>query len=99
MLSTLGEVCCGTTANIIVKRQKDWLTPRLTSGCLPGIMRQQGINQGLLKETEIAAEIKPEDQWLLINSLSCKPIIQINQQSLKPLPDPEALWRSLLTIK
>ena len=41
LLNTEGDLCCGTTANILVKRNNSWLTPALNSGCLPGIMRQR----------------------------------------------------------
>ena len=98
LLSTTGELCCGSTANLIVRRQSQWLTPRLSSGCLPGVMRQQGLNQGLLQEAKLEADPEPGDQWLLINSLSCRPITQLNNQLLSPWPDPENLWHCLLNI-
>ncbi len=96
LLNTNGEICCGTTSNLIIRRHSQWLTPPLTSGCLPGIMRLQGLKKGLIKETKLAPKPKNNDQWILINSLSCRPLTQVNNFPLKPWSDPESLWRSLL---
>ena len=97
LLSSNGEISCGTTANLIIKRDNQWLTPRLESGCLPGIMREQGIKKGLFKEEEILSELNPNDEWLLINSLSCHSIKSINKLQMKEYLNSEKLWKSLLT--
>ncbi len=96
LLSTNGEICCGTTANLIILRKNEWLTPRSESGCLPGIMRQQGLKLGIFKEAKILPKPERNDQWLLINSLSCHSLIQVNTVHLKEYHDAEILWRSLL---
>ena len=96
LLNTNGEICCGTTSNILVKRKGNWFTPSLKSGCLPGIMRQRGIDLNIIKETFIEATPKDHDEWLLINSLSCHPIQKINQKELKISTDPKKFWLSLL---
>ena len=99
LLSTTGEVCCGSTSNLIIQRKDKWLTPPLESGCLPGIMRAQALRQGLASEEYIEAEPKEGDQWLLINSLGCKPITQLNGKLLKIFPKAKELWLSLLDNK
>ncbi len=99
LLSTNGELCCGTTANLIIKRQGQWITPPLDSGCLAGVMRQQGLNSGIIKEANIHHQPYPGDEWLLINSLSCRPIKKLNNQYLNIYSDPKQLWLSLLDIK
>ncbi len=96
LISTNNEMCCGTTANIIIKRNGKWLTPRIESGCLPGVMRQQGLNIGLIQEAKIAKEPDVNDQWLLINSLGCQSITKINNINLKEYQDVENIWRFLL---
>ncbi len=96
LLSTSGELCCGTTANLIIKRKGEWITPRLACGCLPGIMREQGLNSGLIKEAKINSQPLEEDEYLLINSLSCKPIKKVNNQMLNVYTKPKELWLSLL---
>ena len=99
LLSTNGEICCGATSNILVKRKGEWLTPRAQSGCLPGVMRQQGLKSGIFKEAEISPQPESNDQWLLINSLSCQPIYKINTTYLESYSEAEILWHSLLIEK
>ncbi len=99
LMSTSGGICCGTTANLIVRRNNEWITPPLKSGCLPGIMRQQGINRGLFKEVNIDCTPQEKDEWLLINSLSCHPIRKVNDHLLNIFSTPESLWLSLLEKK
>ena len=99
LLNMQGDICCGTTANIIVKRKNNWLTPSLKSGCLPGIMRQKGIDLNIIKETLIEAKPKDNDEWFLINSLSCRPINRINKKELKISSNPKDFWLNLLKTK
>ena len=94
--STTGELCCASTANLLVRRQGRWLTPPLGSGCLPGIMRQRLLDQGVAREHRLETEPEPEDQWLLINSLDCRPVSAIDGQPLKISADAADLWTSLL---
>ncbi len=96
LLSTNGEICCGTTSNLIIQRKNEWLTPSLESGCLPGIMRQQGIESGLIKPKKLSPTPEEGDQWLLINSLSCHPIEKVNGKALKTLKNPKEFWLSLI---
>jgi len=99
LLNSQGEICCATTANILVKRENNWLTPPSNSGCLPGIMRQRGIDLNIIKETLIEAKPKDNDEWFLINSLSCRPIEKINKKELKISTNPKEFWLSLLKSK
>ncbi|MGB0875070.1 MAG: aminotransferase class IV, partial [Synechococcus sp.] len=62
LLSTSGELCCGTAANLLVQRQGQWLTPPLSSGCLPGVMRGQLLSRGLVQEARLAAAFDADDQ-------------------------------------
>jgi len=96
LLNSHGELCCSTTSNILVKRNNNWLTPRSSSGCLPGIMRQRGIDLSIIKEAILEETPEVDDEWFLINSLSCRPIHKINQQELKVSTNPEEFWLSLL---
>jgi len=42
-LNERNEVCEGTITNIFVKIAGQWLTPPLSSGCLPGVLRRKKI--------------------------------------------------------
>ncbi len=96
MLSTNGSLCCGSSANLVVQRHGQWLTPPLSDGCLPGVMRGQALNQGLMQEQSLSAKPQPGDQWLLINSLGCRTISHVNREPLTISSCGEAFWKSLL---
>lgn len=96
LLGSGGELCCGSTANLLIERQGQWLTPALSSGCLPGVMRGRLLELGLARETQLQATPEPGDAWLLINSLGCRPLSSVDGQALELRHDAAALWRSLL---
>ena len=62
-------------------------------------MRQRGIDLNIIKETLIEAKPKDDDEWFLINSLSCRPIQKVNQKELKISTNPKDFWLSLLKSK
>ncbi len=97
LLNNNGDMCCGTTANILVKRNNYWLTPHINSGCIPGVMRQRGINLNIIKEAIIKDSPQNGDEWFLINSLSCRPIQNIDTKELCMSTNPKKLWLKLLT--
>ncbi|MCP9890071.1 aminotransferase class IV [Cyanobium sp. Aljojuca 7D2] len=102
--SSAGGLCCGTTANLLLRRNGSWVTPPLSHGCLPGVMRQQALDRGLLVEQPIQEQdlTHCEAAWL-INSLGCRPISHLDGI---PLADGDAggslgaeaetFWRQLL---
>ena len=96
LLNTAGVLCCGAAANLMIRRRGQWLTPALSSGCLPGVMRGRALAQGLAEETELAAEFDADDQAVLINSLSCRPISAHNGQPMTTTIAAVDLWQSLL---
>ena len=78
LLNTQNELCCGTTFNILLKRNNQWLTPRKESGCLPGIMRNKLLDLKLIKEAHLIPHFNKDDILVAINSLSCKQIKKVN---------------------
>ena len=95
LLNTKNQLCSGTVANLIVKRNGNWLTPPLSSGCLPGVMRGRALTLGLIKEAELESDLRPNDEAALINSLSCRPVIALNGLP-RAQADAEHFWRNLL---
>ena len=95
LLNTKNQLCSGTVANLIVKRNGTWLTPPLSSGCLPGVMRGRALTLGLIEEAELESDLRPDDEAALINSLSCRPVIALNGLP-RPQADAEHFWRNLL---
>ena len=79
LLNTNNELCCGTTFNILLKRNNKWLTPRKESGCLPGIMINKLLDLKLIKEAYLSPDFYKDDILIAINSLSCRQIKRVNQ--------------------
>jgi len=63
-------------------------------------MRGRLLELGLAAEARLEAAAEPGDRWLLINSLSCRPVLKLEGQPLGDWPgaaaDAERLWRRLL---
>jgi branched-subunit amino acid aminotransferase/4-amino-4-deoxychorismate lyase len=101
--STAGGLCCGTTANLLLEVDRHWCTPPLSSGCLPGVMRQRALELGLLAEAgepiglKAVSEGRVSAAWL-INSLGCRPLQSLDGHRLQRCDPAEArrYWRRLL---
>lgn len=96
LLNTENELCSGTASNLLVHRKGAWLTPPLSSGCLPGVMRGRALATGICREAALGRFLQPSDQALLINSLSCRAIASVNGAAIGRHNNPAALWNSLL---
>ena len=92
LLNTSGELCCGSTFNLLVKRNNQWITPRKESGCLDGIMVAKALKLKIVKEKLICPEFQTDDIVVAINSLSCRQIYQVNDLTFKPRFDPSYFW-------
>ncbi|MCP9930639.1 aminotransferase class IV [Cyanobium sp. AMD-g] len=92
-----GGLCCGTSANLLVRLKGAWITPPLASGCLPGVMRGRGLALGLVREGGLGvADLLASEGALLINSLGLRLIRRCEGREL-PLPSgAESLWERLL---
>ena len=110
--SSAGGLCCGTSANLLVRTASGWCTPPLSSGCLPGVMRARALDLGLARENMLEiGDLKASSGALLLNSLGCRPISQLEGSPLgwRPVDQPgndaaripaleaERLWEQLLS--
>ena len=95
MLNTANELCCGSTFNILLKRNNTWITPRKESGCLQGIMVNKAIELKLIKEELILPNFYKDDILIAINSLSCRQIKKVNNVEFKSTFDPKYFWEIL----
>ena len=95
MLNTNNELCCGSTFNILLKRNNTWITPRKESGCLQGIMVKKGIKLKIIKEELILPKFNDNDILIAINSLSCRQINKVNNMKCIPNFDPIYFWELL----
>ncbi len=92
LLNTSGELCCGSSFNLLIKRNNQWITPRKESGCLEGIMINKALKLKIVKEELISPEFQNDDIIVAINSLSCRQINQVNDLKLNPKFDPIYFW-------
>ena len=96
LLNTKDELCCGTTFNLLLKRDGKWLTPRKESGCMQGIMINKLLDFKLIEEAYLIPEFKEDDTLVAINSLSCRQIIKVNDLAFKSKFSPKKFWEILL---
>ena len=95
LLNTSGELCCGSTFNILIKRNNQWITPRKESGCLEGIMVAEALKLKIVNEELILPKFHIDDIIIAINSLSCRQINQVNDLKLRTKFDPNYFWNLL----
>jgi len=70
MVNERGECTEATTSNLAIQRGGRWLTPPLTSGCLPGIARAMLLERGELVEAVVhVADLETAEDIAIINSL------------------------------
>ena len=95
MLNTSNELCCGSTFNVLLKRNNKWITPRKESGCLQGIMVNKGIELKIIEEKLILPEFYNSDILVAMNSLSCRQINKVNNIEFIRKFDPKYFWNLL----
>jgi len=95
LLNTSGELCCGSSFNLLIKRNTHWITPRKESGCLEGIMVEKALKLKIAKEQLIFPEFQEDDIIIAINSLSCRQINKVNDLKLRSSFDPIYFWELL----
>tara|TARA_Y100001968_G_scaffold333911_1_gene400964 strand:- start:264 stop:1100 length:837 start_codon:yes stop_codon:yes gene_type:complete len=96
ILNIYDNVCCGSTSNLLVLYKDKWITPPIESGCLPGIMRQKGIDTGQIIVDEIKSLDQSEIKIMLINSLSCRPVKKLDSKQLKTYSYPKEFFNSII---
>jgi para-aminobenzoate synthetase/4-amino-4-deoxychorismate lyase len=65
-----GEVTESTIANLCIRRGGAWFTPAVACGLLPGIMREELLRRGRIREARITiADLFAADEIALINSV------------------------------
>ena len=92
LLNTSGELCCGSTFNLLIKRNQQWITPRKESGCLDGIMVNKALKSKIAREELIFPKFQHDDIIVAINSLSCRQINKVNDLNLRSDFDPLYFW-------
>ena len=79
-----GKVCEGSVTNLIAKIGEDWITPPLSDGVLPGIMREILLENNLVSEQSIAqSSVEDISSAFLLSSLRiAQPVSSIEGRAL-----------------
>lgn len=65
-----GEITESTIANVIVFIDGNWVTPPVSSGCLPGVMRRVLLERGEIREAPVlVSDLARADGLALVNSV------------------------------
>lgn len=69
-LNTRGEICEGTITNVFWERDGEMLTPALSSGLLPGVLREEMLDEGRAREAVLTeADLRAAARLWVGNSL------------------------------
>jgi len=83
--SSKGGLCCSSSANLLVQIDGQWLTPALSSGALPGVMRARSLALGVVQEGPVGDSLKAQNPAVLLNSLDCRPLNATAETLAEPL--------------
>ena len=100
LLSSTGHYSCGTAANLWIQRGRDWLTPGLDQGCLPGIMRGQLLQHPGSHEGPVSRQALLAGGGFLLNSIGCRPIRSLDGHATRHQLSPQEagqVFEQLLT--
>jgi para-aminobenzoate synthetase/4-amino-4-deoxychorismate lyase len=72
-----GEVTEGTISNILARIDGQWVTPPVSCGLLPGVLRQRLLERGRVQERVLrVSDLAVAERILLINSVrKCRPAV------------------------
>ena len=68
MGNTSGDVCETTGANVFLVVDDELLTPPLTSGCLPGVVRDLVLEAGCGEEADLPLDVLPDVTEMFLTS-------------------------------
>ncbi|WNK00139.1 aminotransferase class IV [Thalassospiraceae bacterium LMO-JJ14] len=90
LLNTRGQVCEATAANLFCRYGDTLVTPPVSDGVLPGIMRACVMDRETVTERSLAAEeVCRADEIFLTSSLAIRPVIAVDGEPVgggKPGP-------------
>lgn len=89
IVNELGKVCEGSVTNLLIKLDGKWITPPISDGVLPGIMRALVIEfcGASVKSIEEADLQRVESAFLLSSLRIAQPVSAIDGRLLKLSPE------------
>lgn len=87
-----GRVCEGSVTNLLLRIEDEWITPPISDGVLPGIVRALVIeNCGVLVRSISESQLEDVSSGFLLSSLRiAQPIASINGRELLQSPEFQA---------
>ena len=84
-----GRVCEGSVTNLLLRIEDEWITPPISDGVLPGIVRALVIeNCGVLVRSILESQLEEVSSGFLLSSLRiAQPIASINGRELVQSPE------------
>lgn len=82
LLNTQGRVAEGTYANLFVILDGHLVTPPLTEGALPGILRREVLGAGGREHSLTLADLERAEEAFLTSSLGIRSIVSIEDRPL-----------------
>jgi para-aminobenzoate synthetase component 1 len=97
LVDEFGAVGEGATCNYLFNLDGDWVTPPLSSGVLPGVIREMALSLGVAQEREIgAAELERVVSMLALSSLRiATPVAELGSRKLVIGPESELIFERL----
>lgn len=88
-IDSKGHVSEGAVSNVVFRINGQWMTPALSSGCLPGIVREVCIVElGVQEAVLLKEDIEQADAGFLLSSLKlAQPISHIGDRKLEIVRD------------
>ena len=89
IVNELGKVCEGSVTNLLVNLDSKWITPPISDGVLPGIMRALVIEYcGVsVKSIDVADLQRVQSAFLLSSLRIAQPVASIDGRLLEPSPE------------
>ncbi|MCX6429133.1 MAG: aminotransferase class IV [Actinobacteria bacterium] len=100
-LNSQGEICETAVANLALKINGKWTTPRLESGALPGIIRGALVaNSQLLEAQHMGSDLESIEAIYLLSSLKgAQPVAYLDERPLEISEDlTEKLRETILAL-
>lgn len=97
LVDETGQVGEGATCNYLFKVEDGWITPPLSAGVLPGVMREIALGQGLAREVPLTLDKLDQIQSMIaLSSLRiARPIGVLGEKELLVGPECELIYEAL----
>ncbi len=95
LLNTQGRIAESTIANVFLVCDGDLVTPPLSDGALPGVMRAEVLARGAREAPVMPEDLEAADEIFLTSSLGLRSVREIEGRALPSCAAAEALRRAL----